>query len=69
MLLLQSAEPIEAEVLALDQTFEMRKGLAELLEDVWRAVAVARRIVLWVDRVHDDEHCLALRSLAIERPM
>ena len=46
----------------------MREGLAELLEDVGRAVTVARRVVLWVDRVNNHEHCLALRSLAIEGP-
>jgi len=67
LLLLQSAKLIEAEVLALDQTLEVSEGLAELLEDVGCAVTVTRRVVLWVDRVHDHEHCLALRSLAIER--
>ena len=52
----------------MDQTFKVREGLAELLEDVGRAVTVARRVVLWVDRVNNHEHCLALRSLAIEGP-
>ena len=59
---------MEPEVLALDQTFEVCEGLTELFEDIGCAVTVARRVVLWVDWVHDHEHSLALGSLCIERP-
>ena len=66
---LHLAEFLEAEVLALNQTFEVCEGLTELLEDIGCAMTVARSVVLWVDRVHDYEHSLALGSLCIERPI
>jgi len=61
------AQSLETQVLALNQTFEVREGFAELVEDVGRAMTVARSIVLWVHWVHNDEYRLALGSLRIER--
>ena len=67
LLLLILLEFLEAIVLALDETFEMREGLAELLENVRGPVAVTRRCILRVDRIDDHKHLLTLRRL-IERP-
>ena len=61
-------ELLQAQVLALDEAFQVREGLLELLEDVGRSVAVTCRVILRVHRVHDYKHLLALRCLRIERP-
>ena len=47
----------------------MPERLIEFLEDVWGTMTVSRRVVLWIDRVHDYKHLLALARLAIERPI
>ena len=61
-------ELLEAEVLTLDATFQVGEGLAELLEDVRRSVAVACGVILGVDWVYYYEHLLTLRRLLVERP-
>lgn len=61
-------ELLQAQVLALDETLQVRESLLELLENVGRSVAVARRVILRVDRVHDYKHLLTLRRLRVERP-
>jgi len=61
-------EPLQAQVLALNQTLQVREGFSELLEDVRRAVAVPGRIILRIHGVHDDKCLLTLRRLRIERP-
>lgn len=45
----------------------MVESLLKLFEDVWSAVAIASRVVLWIDWVHYDKHGLALSRLRVER--
>ena len=61
-------ELLEAEVLTLDATFQVRERLAELLKNVRRSVAVASGVILGVDWVYYYEHLLTLRRLLVERP-
>ena len=61
-------ELLEAQILTLDATFEVRERLSELLKNVRRSVAVARGVILGVDWVYYYEHLLTLRRLLVERP-
>ena len=45
-------------VLLIDQVFQPREGITEMIENVGCAIAVSSSVVLRVHRVHDYKHLL-----------